>query len=85
LRSWVRLLRPGGRLILVEGRWATAPDTRPYALGAETMPWLGGVGAATLTLALRPLVANLRTEPLRDPRLWGREIDDQRYAVIPET
>lgn len=46
------------------------------------MPWMGGVGAAELTAVLRPLVAGLTSEPLRDPRLWGREIHDERFAVV---
>ncbi|GAA3469543.1 hypothetical protein [Nonomuraea roseola] len=45
-------------------------------------PWSGGVTAATLSLALRDLVTGLRVEPLTDPRLWGKHIDDERYALI---
>jgi SAM-dependent methyltransferase len=82
LRRWVGLLRPGGRLVLVEGRWGTPGEARAYAPGAESLPWLGGVGAAALTAALRPLVAEVTTQPLPDPVLWGRPIHDERYAVI---
>jgi hypothetical protein len=28
------------------------------------------------------MVDELRTEPLDDPTLWGRPIDDERYAVV---
>ncbi|GIH95150.1 class I SAM-dependent methyltransferase [Planobispora siamensis] len=82
LRRWTDLLRPGGRLVLVEGRWNMPADGAGYVAGAEAMPWMGGVGAAVLTGALRELVTELRVEPLTDPMLWGREIDDERYAVI---
>lgn len=79
LRRWARLLRPGGRLVLIEGRWNA---TASYA--DETLPWLGGVGAVRLTEAIRPLAATVHTEPLTDPALWGKPIDDERYALIAQ-
>ena len=82
LERWVGLLRAGGRLVLVEGRWRGAVDARPYVEGAERLPWPGGVGAATLAAALAPLVERHRVEPLHDPALWGRPIDDERYALV---
>jgi SAM-dependent methyltransferase len=85
LRRWVGLLRPGGRLVLVEGRWTAPGDAPPYVGGAEAMPWMGGVGAEVLTGALRPFVATLRTEPLPDRNLWGKEIHDERFAVVALT
>jgi SAM-dependent methyltransferase len=83
LARWVSLLRPGGRLVLVEGRWHTSGETG-YARG-ENLPWLGGVGASDLVSALRPLVADLHVDPLTDPALWGKEINDERYAVVATT
>lgn len=65
LRTWARLLRPGGRLVLVEGRWATGaglPGERTVALLREQ--------------GLTPTL-----EPLRDPRYWGGTVDDERYLV----
>lgn len=84
LRRWIGLLRPGGRLVLVEGRWATAEPgaDQPYEVEPGSMPWMGGVGAERLLTALRPLVETARVEPLPDPTLWGRTIQDERYAVI---
>ena len=82
LRRWASLLRPRGRLVLVEGRWSGASDAQPYGEGTERLPWPGGVAAATLADAVAPLAARLRVEPLEDPILWGRPIDDERYALI---
>jgi SAM-dependent methyltransferase len=88
LAHWVTLVRPGGRLVLVEGRWwqaageAEQPAT-PYAQGTETMPWHGGVRAEDLVAALDPLVERLEVVCLSDDdALWGRVVDDERYAVL---
>ncbi|GLF99205.1 class I SAM-dependent methyltransferase [Streptomyces yaizuensis] len=85
LREWAALLRPGGTLVLVEGRWRESGEGggTPYVPGAGALPWAGGVGAGDLTAALRPLVTDLRVEHLSaDATLWGRAVADERYALI---
>ncbi|MFD9502438.1 class I SAM-dependent methyltransferase [Streptomyces sp. NPDC060035] len=84
LREWTGRLRPGGLLILVEGRWREAGQSAvPYVAGAETLPWHGGITADDLTAAVRPLVAELRVEDLTgDADLWGGPVTDERYALI---
>lgn len=86
LREWVTRLRPGGRLVLVEGRWREAGQRGvPYVAGAESLPWNGGISAEDLAAAVRPLVAGMRIEPLSsDPDLWGGPVDDERYALIAD-
>lgn len=69
LRCWVDLLRPGGRLVLIEGYWHTGAglhsneivEALPVSLSRVSVQDLGG-----------------QTE------LWGGEITDERYAVIAE-
>ncbi|MEW2387837.1 trifunctional class I SAM-dependent methyltransferase/NUDIX hydrolase/VOC family protein [Streptomyces venezuelae] len=69
LRHWCGLLRPGGRLILVEGVWGTVSPS--------------GLPMSRLVAALTPLVARIHSERLSgDARLWGRRVDDERYAVV---
>jgi hypothetical protein len=81
LREWVARLRPRGRLVMIEGRWGE--NGRPYAAGAGTPPWSGGVRAADLVSAVRPLATDLRVEPLSgDPDLWGGPVSDERYALV---
>jgi SAM-dependent methyltransferase len=84
LRNWVSRLRPGGVLVLVEGRWGGADAVaEPYGAGTGVLPWGAGVGAETLAGAVRPLVADVRVEDLAgDARLWGGHVTDERYALI---
>lgn len=76
LRRWVGLIRPGGRLVLVEGHWGASGG---YVDG---LPWTGGVTAETLAGTLRPFVSDLRIQPLTDSALWGRDVTDERYCVV---
>ncbi|WP_367125269.1 class I SAM-dependent methyltransferase [Streptomyces phytohabitans] len=83
LRAWTARLRPGGTLLLVEGRWRQ-PDGDPttYATGPGTLPWHGGVLPADLTAAVRPLATDVRVEDLSGrAELWGHPVDDIRYAL----
>ncbi|OIJ86329.1 class I SAM-dependent methyltransferase [Streptomyces colonosanans] len=69
LRHWQGLLRPGGRLVLVEGVWGTVSPV--------------GIPAERLTDLLAPLARDVRVERLSgDARLWGKEVADERYAVV---
>ncbi|MFJ3511921.1 class I SAM-dependent methyltransferase [Streptomyces luteogriseus] len=71
LRHWRGLLRPDGRLVLVEGVWG----------GIEPV----GIPAERLTALLGPIAGPVRVERLSaDPLLWGGEVTDERYAVIAE-
>ncbi|NUR04913.1 MAG: class I SAM-dependent methyltransferase [Streptomyces sp.] len=69
LRHWRELVRPGGRLVLVEGVWGTVTPA--------------GIPAGVLTGLLAPLAAEVRLEQLaQDAQLWGKEVADERYAVV---
>ena len=82
LASWSSLSRPGGRLLLVEGRWWSVGD-EDYNDEAG-MPWAGGVRAVDLAAALDPLVQRIEVVPLTDPVLWGRQIMDERYLMVAD-
>ncbi|MFH9590450.1 class I SAM-dependent methyltransferase [Streptomyces luteogriseus] len=71
LRHWRGLLRPDGRLVLVEGMWGLIEPV--------------GIPAERLTALLGPIAGPVRVERLSaDPLLWGGEVTDERYAVIAE-
>lgn len=66
IARWVAALRPGGLLVLVEGRWSTGSG-------------LSARQAAALVSAHRRQVA---ITPLEDPALWGGPITDERYLLV---
>jgi len=69
LRTWAGLVRPGGRLVLVEGRWNTLSPV--------------GMAATALAELAAPLGGPVLVEQLAgDAALWGREVDDERYAAV---
>jgi 2-polyprenyl-3-methyl-5-hydroxy-6-metoxy-1,4-benzoquinol methylase len=69
LRRWVNLLKPGGRLMLIEGYWFTG----------------AGLHSKQIVDALPDSLANISVQNLSDqPELWGREIDDERYVITAD-
>jgi ubiquinone/menaquinone biosynthesis C-methylase UbiE len=68
LARWVGLLRPEGRLVLVEGRWST---------GA------GLTAQQCISLVLQHRQQTV-VHLLDDPGYWGRRVDDERYLLLSE-
>ncbi|MCU1682181.1 MAG: SAM-dependent methyltransferase [Amycolatopsis sp.] len=69
LGRWIRLLRPEGRLVLIEGHW---PDGS--GITAARCRELVGVHRDQATVRL-----------LADPRLWGHRISDERYLLVSQS
>ncbi len=66
LARWVGLLRPGGRLVLVEGRWHTG----------------GGIAATDLEAMVAQVAGDARVVPLTAEIFWGGPITDERYLLV---
>ena len=66
LARWTRLLRPGGRLLLVEGDWSTG----------------AGLTARECERLVREHRASVEVQPLSDERYWGGPITDERYLLL---
>ncbi len=68
LARWVDLLAPGGRLLLVEGRWATG----------------AGLAAAEVEAMVRATGRGAVVRPIPEPIYWGKEISDERYLLVSD-
>lgn len=66
LQRWTALLKPTGRLVLVEGRWGGT-----HGIGAED--------CRDLVMEHRE---QAEVHLLKDPIYWGRPITDQRYLLV---
>jgi SAM-dependent methyltransferase len=65
VREWMRILRPGGRLLLIEGQWTTG----------------AGMPASAIVDLLAAAGRGAAVTPLDDPTLWGHPIADERYLI----
>ena len=76
IRRWAGLLRPGGRMVLVEGRWGLE------AAGDEPdLPWRAGVPSEELVEVVRDLVGEPVVLQLGDAVYRGKEIGPERYLL----
>jgi ubiquinone/menaquinone biosynthesis C-methylase UbiE len=79
LRRWTELVRPGGRMVLVEGRWGLEP-----AQQEPDLPWRAGVPSDELAAAVRDLGWEPVVVQLSDSAFWGQEIELERYLLKAE-
>ncbi|CCF83128.1 class I SAM-dependent methyltransferase [Nitrolancea hollandica] len=85
VREWQRLLKPGGRLALVEGNWGTPTAISEYEEIRSRLPFYGGLPSEQLTQFLQAQgLRNIVVQPLMDATLWGEEPQRPRYLVIAE-
>lgn len=67
LTRWAALLKPGGRLLLIEGRWHTG----------------SGLPAAEITVMLPAALLLVGGQDLRvNPVYWGKPVGDERYILV---
>ena len=69
LRRWAALIKPGGRLLLIEGRWHTGSGMQAAEITALLPASLVLVGGKHLSV---------------HPIYWGKPVDDERYILIAE-
>ena len=62
---WVAALRPGGRLVLVEGLWSNG----------------AGIASDRLAEVVRRHLDDVSVHELDDPALWGYDLVDSRYLL----
>ena len=66
--AWVGLLKPGGIVVLIEGRWSTG----------------AGLTAEQATDVVRAVRSRAEVRPLREAVYWGKEISDERYILVSD-
>lgn len=66
LARWADLLRPDGRLVLIEGDWPTG----------------AGLASTQVIELVRDAGLETAHRPLQDPAYWGTPIDHERYVVV---
>ena len=66
LDRWLELLTPGGRIVLVEGRWSNG----------------AGLPADDVLALLEGRGRQVAITVLDDPVLWGGPVDDERYLLV---
>lgn len=64
--GWVRLLKPAGIVVLIEGRWDTG----------------AGLTAEEVERIVRKVRTSAEVTPLPDSVYWGKEISDERYVLV---
>lgn len=69
LPRWVDLLKPGGRLVLIEGYWSTG----------------AGMHVAEIVAAMPSSVTTIDVQDLSGQSIyWGRPVSDERYAIVAD-
>ncbi len=69
LQRWADLLKPKGRLILIEGFWETG----------------SGLHASEITKMLPPSFATISVYNLGgNPNFWDKDVTDERYAIMAD-
>ncbi len=83
LRAWREVLRPGGRVALVEGAWWDMQARDEYATIHGALPLFGGRPAEQLAAPL--LEAGFEAPeviPLMDAALWTEAPRHERYLIV---
>jgi SAM-dependent methyltransferase len=82
LRHWFELLRPGGRVALIEGDWDMTPKDE-YVMVHAGLPLFGGVPGDELAELLRAWgFIETAVTPLMDAALWTEMPAHPRYVAI---
>jgi ubiquinone/menaquinone biosynthesis C-methylase UbiE len=82
LGAWLSILRPGGRICLIEGDWdMTIKDE--YAAIHDRLPLFGGSPSEALAEMVRGMgFVEVSVRPLMDAALWHEVPRHSRYAVL---
>ncbi|TBL68209.1 class I SAM-dependent methyltransferase [Paenibacillus thalictri] len=81
--GWIRLLKPQGRLALVEGQWENQDVKAEYEQIRSKLPFYGGQPSEQLAAFFRSQgLHDVAIEPLMEAALWGGVPQHPRYLII---
>ncbi|RKD97614.1 class I SAM-dependent methyltransferase [Halopiger aswanensis] len=88
LREWQRVVRPGGRIVLIEGHWDFDEAFDGYQEIHDELPLYDGRPPEELVTVLEEHgLERVEYEPLMESVLWGDEPEYEQYVVagdVPE-
>ncbi|MFC4440148.1 MULTISPECIES: class I SAM-dependent methyltransferase [Natrialbaceae] len=88
IREWQRIVRPGGRIVLIEGHWDFPEPFDGYEEIHDDLPLYDGRPPEELaTILTEQGLTAVEHEPLMDPVLWGEDPNYEQYVMtgtVPE-
>ncbi|MFP8954244.1 class I SAM-dependent methyltransferase [Natrialbaceae archaeon A-arb3/5] len=83
--EWRRVVRPGGRIVLIEGHWDFDETLEGYEEIHDDLPLYDGRPPADLAEFLGEQgLENVEYERLENPELWGQEPNYEKYVMVGE-
>jgi SAM-dependent methyltransferase len=82
VQEWLRVLRPNGQVVLIEGHWGLGDLSGEYGRIHTLFPLFGGALGEKVAAFLSTCgVQEVRVEPLVAPDLWHEAPKYPRYLV----
>ncbi|WP_049923855.1 class I SAM-dependent methyltransferase [Halopiger djelfimassiliensis] len=82
IRDWTRVVRPEGRIVLIEGHWDFSEPFDGYREIHDDLPLYQGRPPEELAGVLRQAgLEDVEYEPLMDAVLWGEQPDYEQYVI----
>lgn len=83
IEEWRRVIRPGGRIVLIEGHWDFDETFEGYEEIHNDLPLYDGRPPEELKAFLQEQgLETVEYELLEDPLLWGQEPNYEKYIMV---
>jgi len=83
--AWFRLLRPGGRAVLIEGAWGDHRLSPAYEEIRDGLPMYGGARPGPLRqMLIEGGWADVQVKDLGSSGLWGSSDQRQRFVLLAQ-
>lgn len=83
IEEWRRVIRPGGRIVLIEGHWDFDETFEGYEEIHNDLPLYDGRPSEELKAFLQEQgLETVEYDLLEDPQFWGQEPNYEKYIMI---